>query len=137
MALPPPLQPRMPSASRPEKAPRGRKGLLFIRPIIRNTLRYDALVDTLSPEFWPLVLVGFVAQLIDGAMGMAYGVSASAFLTTMGHPPAFVSATVHAAEVVTTGAWVYRMRGFGISIEAFLSSSCCRAWWVVHSAPIC
>jgi uncharacterized membrane protein YfcA len=61
-------------------------------------------VDTLSPEFWPLVLVGFVAQLIDGAMGMAYGVSASAFLTTMGHPPAFVSATVHAAEVVTTGA---------------------------------
>lgn len=61
-------------------------------------------MDALSPEFWPLVLVGFLAQLIDGAMGMAYGVSASAFLTTMGHPPAFVSATVHAAEVVTTGA---------------------------------
>ena len=61
-------------------------------------------MDVLSPEFWPLVLVGFLAQLIDGAMGMAYGVSASAFLTTMGHPPAFVSATVHAAEVVTTGA---------------------------------
>lgn len=61
-------------------------------------------MDGLSPEFWPLVLVGFAAQLIDGALGMAYGVSASAFLTTMGHPPAFVSATVHAAEVVTTGA---------------------------------
>lgn len=61
-------------------------------------------MEGLSPEFWPLVLVGFAAQLIDGALGMAYGVSASAFLTTMGHPPAFVSATVHAAEVVTTGA---------------------------------
>jgi len=61
-------------------------------------------MDGLSPEFWPLVLVGFLAQLIDGALGMAYGVSASAFLATMGHPPAFVSATVHAAEVVTTGA---------------------------------
>jgi uncharacterized membrane protein YfcA len=61
-------------------------------------------VEGLSPEFWPLVLVGFAAQLIDGALGMAYGISASAFLTTMGHPPAFVSATVHAAEVVTTGA---------------------------------
>ena len=61
-------------------------------------------MEGLSPEFWPLVLVGFLAQLIDGALGMAYGVSASAFLATMGHPPAFVSATVHAAEVVTTGA---------------------------------
>lgn len=60
--------------------------------------------EGLSPEFWPLVVVGFVAQLIDGALGMAYGVSASAFLATLGHPPAFVSATVHAAEVVTTGA---------------------------------
>ena len=65
---------------------------------------YDSYMDGLSPEFWPLVLVGFIAQLIDGALGMAYGVSASAFLTTMGHPPAFVSATVHAAEVFTTGA---------------------------------
>ena len=61
-------------------------------------------MEGLSPEFWPLVLVGFAAQLIDGALGMAYGVSASAFLATLGHPPAFVSATVHAAEVVTTGA---------------------------------
>ena len=65
---------------------------------------YHDRMEGLSPEFWPLVLVGFAAQLIDGALGMAYGVSASAFLTTMGHPPAFVSATVHAAEVVTTGA---------------------------------
>ncbi len=61
-------------------------------------------MEGLSPEFWPLVFVGFAAQLIDGALGMAYGVSASAFLSSMGHPPAFVSATVHAAEVFTTGA---------------------------------
>jgi uncharacterized membrane protein YfcA len=65
---------------------------------------YHDPMEGLSPEFWPLVFVGFAAQLIDGALGMAYGISASAFLTTMGHPPAFVSATVHAAEVVTTGA---------------------------------
>ena len=61
-------------------------------------------MEGLPPEFWPLVFVGFAAQLIDGALGMAYGVSASAFLSSMGHPPAFVSATVHAAEVFTTGA---------------------------------
>lgn len=61
-------------------------------------------MEALSPEFWELVAVGFVAQLVDGALGMAYGLSASAFLSTFGYPPAFVSAVVHAAEVVTTGA---------------------------------
>lgn len=57
----------------------------------------------LTHEFWTLVFVGFAAQMVDGALGMAYGLSASAFLSTLGHPPALVSATVHAAEVVTTG----------------------------------
>jgi uncharacterized membrane protein YfcA len=49
------------------------------------------------------VLVGFVAQMIDGTLGMAYGVSASTLLLTRGIAPATVSATVHAAEVFTTG----------------------------------
>jgi hypothetical protein len=47
--------------------------------------------------------VGFLAQLIDGTLGMAYGLSASSLLLTYGLPPATVSATVHAAEVFTTG----------------------------------
>ena len=45
------------------------------------------------------VVVGFVAQMIDGTLGMAYGVSASSLLLTRGLPPAIVSSTVHAAEV--------------------------------------
>jgi uncharacterized membrane protein YfcA len=49
------------------------------------------------------VLVGFVAQMIDGALGMAYGVSSNAFLLSLGIPPAAASASVHMAEVVTTG----------------------------------
>lgn len=61
-------------------------------------------MEHLSAEFWQLVVVGFFAQLVDGALGMAYGITASAFLGALGHPPAFVSATVHAAEVFTTGA---------------------------------
>lgn len=47
---------------------------------------------------------GFVAQLIDGALGMAYGVTASSLLLTFGVSPAAASATVHAAECFTTGA---------------------------------
>lgn len=61
-------------------------------------------MDVLSTEFWPLVLVGFLAQLVDGALGMAYGLSASTILASFGHPPTFISATVHAAEIFTTGA---------------------------------
>src|SRR3972149_6386412 len=49
------------------------------------------------------VLVGFIAQMIDGALGMAYGVSSNTFLLSLGIPPAAASASVHMAEVATTG----------------------------------
>lgn len=49
------------------------------------------------------IVVGFVAQMIDGALGMAYGVSSNTFLLSLGIPPAAASASVHMAEVVTTG----------------------------------
>src|SRR4028119_1063704 len=48
--------------------------------------------------------VGFLAQLIDGALGMAYGVTATSVLLQLGTPPAVASASVHAAEAFTTGA---------------------------------
>ena len=48
------------------------------------------------------ILVGFIAQTIDGALGMAYGVSSNSFLLGIGVPPAAASASVHMAEVVTT-----------------------------------
>jgi len=50
------------------------------------------------------IIVGFVAQIIDGAIGMAYGVSATSVLLSIGVSPAVASSTVHAAEVFTTGA---------------------------------
>lgn len=49
------------------------------------------------------IVVGFIAQMIDGALGMAYGVSSNTFLLSLGIPPAAASASVHMAEVVTTG----------------------------------
>ena len=49
------------------------------------------------------ILVGFVAQMIDGSLGMAYGVSSNTFLLSIGIPPALASASVHLAEVFTTG----------------------------------
>lgn len=49
------------------------------------------------------VLLGFLAQLVDGALGMAYGLIVTTTLLTTGLAPAVTSASVHAAEVVTTG----------------------------------
>jgi len=49
------------------------------------------------------VAIGFLAQLVDGALGMAFGVICSSSLLAFGLPPAIASASVHAAEVVTTG----------------------------------
>ncbi|MEX1829504.1 sulfite exporter TauE/SafE family protein [Luteibacter sp. CQ10] len=47
--------------------------------------------------------VGLLAQLVDGALGMAYGLVSNAVLLALGLPPAVASATVHTAEVFTTG----------------------------------
>jgi len=48
--------------------------------------------------------IGLLAQLIDGALGMAYGVTSSSLLLAFGIAPAVASASVHLSEVVTTAA---------------------------------
>ncbi len=55
-------------------------------------------------HWWLFFAVGFVAQLVDGALGMAYGVLTNTALLTIGLPPAHASALVHTAEIFTTGA---------------------------------
>lgn len=55
-------------------------------------------------DFLLYVAVGLVAQMVDGAIGMAYGVTSSSVLLSFGIPPATASACVHAAETFTTGA---------------------------------
>jgi uncharacterized protein len=49
-----------------------------------------------------LALVGLVAQLVDGSLGMAYGVTSSTAMLAVGIAPASTSAAVHLAEVGTT-----------------------------------
>ena len=67
----------------------------------------------LPPDFLLYVVIGFAAQLIDGALGIAYGVTASSLLLGFGVPPAVSSATVHAAECFTTGASAVSHHAFG------------------------
>jgi uncharacterized membrane protein YfcA len=57
----------------------------------------------LSSEFWWFILIGLGAQLVDGALGMAFGLVSSSVMLAMGIPPAQASAAI-TAEVFTTGA---------------------------------
>jgi uncharacterized membrane protein YfcA len=51
----------------------------------------------------PFIGVGFAAQLVDGALGMAFGVISTTLLVSIGVPPAVASAGVHTVETFTTG----------------------------------
>lgn len=65
--------------------------------------------------------IGFLAQLIDGSLGMAYGVTSTSMLLTFGITPAVASASVHLAEVVTTAASGVSHIKFGnVDRQAFL-----------------
>lgn len=61
----------------------------------------------LLEAFLVFMAVGFVAQMVDGAVGMAYGVTAATFLLAFGVPPANVSASVHASKIFTCAASAY------------------------------
>ncbi len=59
----------------------------------------------LFADILPFILIGFTAQMIDGALGMAFGVTTQTLLVSaMGVPPASASASVHLVELFTTGA---------------------------------
>ncbi len=65
---------------------------------------WQIISDTVDSKiFWSAVAVGFFAQVVDGALGMAYGVTATTFLLASGASPAAASASVHIAEIFTTG----------------------------------
>ncbi|MBW8295269.1 sulfite exporter TauE/SafE family protein [Sphingopyxis sp.] len=52
----------------------------------------------------PFILIGFAAQLVDGALGMAFGVICNTLLVAvLGVPPATASARIHVVEIFTTG----------------------------------
>lgn len=66
----------------------------LIRPYATQLITQDMLF---------YMLVGFLAQMIDGALGMAYGISSTSFLLGLGIPPALASSSVHVSEVFTSG----------------------------------
>jgi len=85
--------------------------LMILGHVLFTYLSYERILnmqDWVSAQFNQQLLLymlgGFTASLIDGACGMAYGVTSTTFLLTLGIPPAAASASVHASEVFNTGA---------------------------------
>ena len=75
-----------------------------------------------NPLFWSALAVGLIAQVIDGALGMAYGITSSTFLLAFGAPPALASGATHLAEVFTTGvSGVSHLKLGNVNKKLFLS----------------
>lgn len=68
---------------------------------------------SLTPDILYYVAAGFLAQLVDGALGMAYGVTAATFLANVGVSPAVISMSVHTSEIFTSGVSGYMHLRFG------------------------
>lgn len=76
----------------------------------------DGTVDlykTLEPNFPIMLLAGFLAQLVDGALGMGYGVTSATILLSAGVNPAAISGSIHTAEMFASGASGYSHYKFG------------------------
>ncbi|MDQ3291324.1 MAG: sulfite exporter TauE/SafE family protein, partial [Bacteroidota bacterium] len=81
-------------------------GLIFIvfyKPEIYNQV-FAFVSANVTSDIFIYMLGGFLAQMVDGALGMAYGLTSTTFLLTFGIPPAAASASVHASEIFTSGA---------------------------------
>lgn len=74
--------------------------------------QFKSFVEGVPPQFYYFLGAGFLFALVDGAIGMSYGVTSTTFSLSMGIPPASASMGVHLSEIMSCGiaGWMhYRM----------------------------
>lgn len=81
-----------------------------LREIADGTYRW---YQTLDKNFPLMLLAGFLAQMVDGALGMGYGVTSTTILLSAGVNPAAISGSIHTAEMFASGASGYSHYRFG------------------------
>ncbi len=93
---------------------------LFIGLAIYTNLTYEEALtfgqdvyNQLDEKFLWMLLVGFMAQLVDGALGMGYGVISTTLLLSGGLNPAVISGSIHTAEMFSSGASGFSHYRFG------------------------
>jgi siroheme synthase-like protein len=108
-----------------DKKPQSNKSLIWLiwgTIVLAITITVTALwyrepefriyMQGINPLFYYFLGAGFVFALIDGAIGMSYGVTSTTFSLSMGIPPASASMGVHLSEIMSNGiaGWMhYRM----------------------------
>lgn len=74
---------------------------------------FDTLSQNIDKTFWVFVATGFAAQLVDGLLGMGYGVVTQVVLMGAGVPLAAISSSIHTAEMFSSGASGFSHYKFG------------------------
>jgi siroheme synthase-like protein len=94
--------------------------LMLIGHFIFSYLPFQQIADdtvawynTLDKNFPLMLLAGFLAQLVDGALGMGYGVTSATIMLSAGVNPAAISGSIHTAEMFASGASGYSHYKFG------------------------
>lgn len=91
-------------------------GHFFFSYIISFNAIKDALASlyhSIDSKFPVMFIAGFVAQLVDGALGMGYGVASTTILLSAGVAPATISGSIHTAEMFASAASGYSHYKFG------------------------
>lgn len=71
------------------------------------------LTSDIDRDFYIMIIAGFVAQMIDGALGMGYGVTCTTFLLSIGINLPAISGSIHTAEMFSSAASGYTHYRFG------------------------
>ena len=95
-------------------------GIMLLGHFIFSYLPFQQMADdtvkwyqTLDENFHWMILAGFLAQLVDGALGMGYGVTSATILLSAGVNLASISGSIHTAEMFASGASGYSHYKFG------------------------
>lgn len=74
---------------------------------------FRSYVEGINPDFYYFLVAGFVFAMVDGAIGMSYGVTSTTFSLSMGIPPASASTAVHISEILSNGiaGWMHFKMG--------------------------
>lgn len=80
------------------------------RELLHNTVNLSHQVDK---HFYWMILAGFLAQLVDGALGMGYGVTCTTVMLSIGINLPAISGSIHTAEMFSSGASGYSHYKFG------------------------
>jgi uncharacterized membrane protein YfcA len=91
--------------------------LLIVISVVSQFITIDQLwafaIRTVDQQFLFMLLVGFLAQMVDGALGMGYGVISTTLLLSGGLNPAVISGSIHTAEMFSSAASGFSHYRFG------------------------